>query len=160
MKTRNHPTRRKRTGFIALLLALFGIGTTGCIVPCMYGSPTADFTVKGKVVDESGAPISGLQVILGRRYYDSPSVIYDENYFPIDTIQTGPDGIYQYQTMNGAAFPVDNLQVDVNDIDGEAGGGAFESASLVVKKIEYDGGKGWYEGHAEIEVPDIILKKK
>ena len=158
MKTRNNRYyKARKTGLFAILLSLVGLGSVGCYGPLMYGTPSADFSVKGKVTDENGLPIPDLQVILGRRYY-SNSVIYDHTYFPIDTVKTGSDGIYR---MNAEReFPPENLQVDVNDIDGDAGGGAFESASLVVKKIEYDGGKGWYEGHAEIKVPDIILKKK
>ena len=158
MKTRNNRHKPRKTGLFAILLSLVGLGSVGCYGPLMYGTPSADFSVKGKVTDESGRPIPDLQVIIGRRYYSSTSVIYNQTYFPIDTIKTGSDGIYR---MNAEGeFPPENLQVDVNDIDGEAGGGQFESASVVVKDIEYKGGSGWYEGEANIEVPDIKLKKK
>ena len=155
----------KKLGFFAMLLALLGIG--GCEASeeifdarsqlAMYGTPTATFSVKGTVKDEKGKPISNLQVILGQRYYNSASVIYDVNYVPIDTLTTDANGVYQ---MSKTRFPVINLQVDVNDIDGEAGGGQFESSTLVIQNIQYEGGDGWYRGKADVKVPDIKLKKK
>lgn len=144
-----------RVGFIALLCSLVGLGTT-CCYPCMYGSPTADFSAKGRVIDEAGQPIQGLQVILGNRRHGEN---YDgTSYTPIDSLKTGPNG--EYEVYFASTIPVTNLQVDVNDIDGEANGGSFESATVLVKDIQYEDGKGWYEGSAEILVPDIKLKKK
>lgn len=140
-----------------MLLALLGLSATGCIIPCMYGTPHADWTVKGKVVDENGAGVSGLQVILGNRYENTAQVIYDENYWPLDTLTTGSDGTYNVE-QNG--FPINQLQVDIKDIDGEAGGGEFADVTLIVKDFQFEDGKGWYSGHAEINVPDIIVKKK
>ncbi len=156
---RNKSRSRRRTGLFSLLLGLLGAGTSGCITPCMYGSPSADYSVKGKVIDENGKPIPGLQVVLAHRYDNTDAVIYDENYLPIDTLQTGTDGIYRLETQTG--FPISKLQVDVHDIDGEANGGAFNDAALVIRDIDYSGGdKNWYAGYAEINIPDIILKKK
>ncbi len=144
-----------RVGFIALLCSLVGLGTTGCY-PCMYGSPTADFSAKGRVIDEKGQPIQGLQVILGNRWHGEN--YNGTSYKPIDSLQTGPNG--EYEVFFASTIPITNLQIDVNDIDGEANGGTFESATVLVKDIQYEDGKGWYEGSAEILVPDITLKKK
>jgi hypothetical protein len=147
----------RKTGFISMLLALFGLGASGCIVPCMYGSPTADWTVRGKVLDEQGKGVPGLQVILGNRYDNSEGVIYDQNYWPLDTLTTGTDGTYQ---VDQGGFPINQLQVDIHDIDGEQNGGEYADVTLIVKDFEFEDGKGWYEGHAEINVPDIVVKKK
>ena len=154
----------KKLGFFAMLLALLGIG--GCTseeifyereMMAMYGTPTANFSVKGTVTDEKGKPISNLQVILGQRYYNNSGVIYDVNYVPIDTLTTDAKGVYQ---MSKTRFPVQNLQIDVNDIDGEAGGGQFESSTFIINDIKYEGGEGWFRGTANVKVPDIKLKKK
>lgn len=154
MKTRRHNNCHK-VGFIALLCSLIGLGTTGCY-PCMYGSLTADFSAKGRVIDEDGQPIQGLQVTLGHRWHGEN---YDgTSYKPIDSLKTGPNG--EYEVFFASTIPILNLQVDVNDIDGEANGGNFESATVLVKDIQYENGKGWYEGEAAVEVPDIKLKKK
>jgi len=144
-------------GFISLLLALLGLGSTGCYMPLMYGTPNADWRVKGKVVDEDNHPISGLQVVLGNRFENSADVIYDVNYSPLDTLLTAGDGSY---CLERNSFPVNLLDIHIQDIDGDLNGGEFEDAHLVIRDISYDGGKGWYEGHADIDVPDIILKKK
>lgn len=156
MKTHKSHTRKEKGGFFALLLALVGISMTGCV--CMYGSPTADWAVKGKVIDENGQPVPGLQVALGNRMDNEPGVIYDENYWPLDTLQTGPDGVYQ---VVSSGFPLSKLQIDVKDIDGEANGGEFYDATLVISDFKFEEGKGpWYSGHADIQVPDIVVKKK
>ena len=160
-------SRNTHLGFFALLLALLGIGGCSDIndednpfknALSMYGTPTAQYSVKGKVTDEKGKALQGMQVILGNRFYDSASVIYDQHYFPIDTLTTDANGVYQYDS--GTVFPVENLQIDVNDIDGAAGGGEFQSATTVVKNIEYKGASSWYRGKADIKVPDFKLKKK
>lgn len=147
------------TGFISLLLALLGLGTTGCIFfPVMYGSPSAEWSVKGKVVDESGKSVPGLQVVLINHYENSASVIYDQNDWPLDTLRTGTDGSYE-AARHG--FPLQQLKVEVKDIDGEANGGEFHDASVIVKDFKFEDGDGaWYSGHADINVPDIIVYKK
>lgn len=135
-------------GLFALLLGLVGVGTSGCWQVCMYGSPCAEWEVKGKVVDEAGAPISGLQVVLGNR-------TNGDFYYSLDTLQTNAEGIYQI--ASGGA-PISNLQVDVHDIDGDQHG-AFRDTTVVVRDLQYDEGDGaWYIGRVAIDVPDITLK--
>ena len=158
MKRHKFMKRKEKGGFFALLLALVGIGSTGCWQVCMYGSPTAEWSVKGKVIDEAGKPVPGLQVVLGNRTDNEPGVIYDQNYWPLDTLKTGPDGVYQ---VTDQGFPLSKLQVDVTDVDGAANGGEFNSASVVVSDFKFKNGDGaWYSGHADIAIPDIVVKKK
>ena len=160
----------KKIGFFAMLLSLLGIG--GCDIlenggddggmRLMYGTPTADWSIKGKVTDEDNNPIGGIQVILGSRQENTSSVIYDVNYFPIDTLITGSDGTYSMSNdRNGRNhYPVKTLQVDVKDIDGPDNGGEFNDSQIVIRDIRYEGGSVWYKGRAEIQVPDFVLKKK
>ena len=158
MKKHKSHIRKERSGLFTLLLALVGIGTTGCWQICMYGTPSAEWAVKGKVIDESGKPVPGLQVALGNRMDNEPGVIYDQNYWPLDTLKTGPDGVYQ---VVSSGFPLSKLQVDVTDIDGEANGGEFNDVTLVISDFTFEDGKGaWYAGRADINVPDIVVKKK
>ena len=76
---------------------------------------------------------------------------------PLDTLYTGMDGTYHTEEHG---FPLNQLQVDIHDVDGPAEGGEFTDVTLIIKDFEFEGGKGWYSGHAEINVPDIIVKKK
>ena len=145
----------RHTGFLSILLTFFGLGATSCVV--MYGSPTADWSVKGKVVDETGKCIPDLQVVLTNHFPNTSEVIYDQNDWPMDTLRTGTDGSYG---VEGRGFPLSQLKVEVQDVDGEANGGTFADVTLVIKNFEYKDGKGWYEGHAEITVPDIVAKKQ
>ena len=154
--TDNHPYRR-RTGFISLLLALIGIGTSSCIGPTMYGTPHAEFEIKGKVVSEDGKAVESIQVVLPEKQISGNGVIYDQEFIPIDTLYSNSIGEFQ---MERSIFPARNLQIDFHDIDGEKNLGEFEDVTLVYKDIEYEGGKGWYSGKAEITVPEVILKKK
>ena len=148
----------RRTGLFSMLLALLGMSATSCfLTPCMYGSPSADWTVKGKVIDDAGNPVAGLQVVLGNLYESNENVIYDQEFWPLDTLKTGTDGLY---AVDQHGFPLNCLRIDVHDIDGKAGGGEYADASLIVRDFEFEGGKGWYEGHADINIPDIIVKKK
>ena len=50
-----------------LLLGILGFtacgeGGAGGGMMCEYGTPTADFTVKGKVTDADGKPIKGIEI--------------------------------------------------------------------------------------------------
>ena len=140
----------KKTGFLAMLLSLLGLAPAcNIIAPCMYGSPNADWSVKGKVIDENGKPVGGLQVVIDYN---------DQEGWPVDTLKTRSDGGYSLED-NG--FPFHQLKVEVEDIDGEAGGGQFQKATLIVRDIQYKHGDGaWYSGHADIAVPDIVVYKK
>lgn len=49
----------------------------------------------------------------------------------------------------------------MKDIDGEANGGEFADAAVIISDFKFEGGDGaWYDGHADINVPDIVVKKK
>ena len=96
--------------------------------------------------------------MLNNHFQNNQDVIYDQNDWPLDTLKTRSDGTYEIE-QDG--FPIQQLKVEVEDIDGEAGGGEFQKATLVVRDIQYKGGdKAWYSGHADINVPDIVVHKK
>jgi len=155
----HNPFKKSRpTGFLAMLLTLVGLAPAcDIIAPCMYGSPSADWTVKGKVIDEQGNGVEGLQVVVSNYYPNSAEVIYDENENPLDTLRTAFDGTYG---LEGGGFPLNQLKVKVEDIDGEAGGGEFVDATIVISDIDYKKSDGWYVGHTDINVPDIVVYKK
>ena len=155
-----------KIGFFAMLLALFGI--SGCnaidneedngIMYVMYGSPTAQYSIKGKVTDEAGKVIPELEVTFYGMWTDDAGYSYSR---PIAApIKTDVKGTYD---MTGNGFPYNRLKVKIVDSDGPLNGGDFASDSTIVsvefKKDKKDNNY-WYHGEANVAVPTVKLKKK
>ena len=120
-----------------------------------YGTPNADYTVKGKVVNKStGKAIEGIrvaynpEVYVGTMYGVPPAPYKPKNY-----VITNAKGEYKLTEKLSISeiqyignFPL--LPVYVEDIDGEKNG-LFQSETLQVdfKSAEKTGKpKGWYDG--------------
>ena len=116
---------------IIVLLAILGVFNS-CRQPDEYGTPYADYELKGTVTDaETSNPIKNIRVI-HQRYRD--------------TIYTNAEGKYAF-VYNGDLIEYLNLKFE--DIDGEENGGYFAPQEIAVKFTQADRvekGKGWYEG--------------
>jgi putative lipoprotein (rSAM/lipoprotein system) len=148
----------------ALLTALLSMLGYGCsensmdmygTPPVEYGAPHADYIVKGVVTDEAGTPIEGIKTSLKQVWMGQDGVYVDG----IDSVQTDDTGHYQlqYEGMRNSA-----MKLIVEDTDGEANGGDFQSDTLDVefdKAIQTKKGEGWYNGVFEIS-KDVKMKKK
>lgn len=128
----------------------------------MYGVPTMDFVVKGKVVNEQGKPVSGMQVILVNQTVDiSPESMQEDNPFVKDYIANASDttdaeGNFQCKTRD---VPVENQRVIVRDIDGDHNG-KYGDQMLNVTFTPDDQTKeanGWYRGTRQKEM-NITVK--
>lgn len=163
MKTHKH-NKARALRFFSMLLALLGLGV-GCeelgIVEVMYGSPSAHFSVKGKVTDEQGNPIQNLDVsfhgVISNE--EGQTIVVPNSYIPV---KTDTKGTYLIETSS--IRPYTTIQVNVKDTDGSANGGEFASDSLrnstyvfIKDKKDKD---SWSIGTADITMPDIKLKKK
>ena len=84
MENINLQLLRKINCLLTGLLAIIGFscGENGEI-PCEYGSPHANFQIKGKVTDMKGEPIPDLQVRIKR----AESLIRRDGYIPIPSRQ-------------------------------------------------------------------------
>ncbi len=160
MKARNHFKPRKFS-LLALLLSFLGLGG-GCevIEPVMYGSPYANYSVKGTVTDENGNPIKDLEVRLyGVTTYEGKEYSIPNHLEPVKTDQ---QGTYYLEMSYGSYY--DKLQINVKDIDGAANGGEFASDSLRSGTLTFlkdkDDKNMWFVGNADISMPDIKLKKQ
>ena len=160
MKTHIH-NKTSRLGFFSMLLALLGLGSCNDIgiVQVMYGSPTAHYSVKGKVTDESGNPIQNLDVNLyGVSSYEGQDYARPNSLPPVKTDQKGT------YLLEMSAFPYTTVQVNVKDVDGPANGGEFASDSVRTSTFMFlkdkDDKNTWSVGKADITMPDIKLKKK
>ena len=121
-----------------------------------YGSPSADYIVKGIVTDETGNPIHGIKTSLKQGWQTDEGLYV----FGIDSIQTSESGNYQLKS-NG--LPAGQTKLIVEDIDGEANDGEFMSDTLDIdynKAVKTKDGDGrWYYGVYEI-IQNVKLKKK
>lgn len=143
-------SRKLLKGTNWLLAAVLGLlGFTGCDIlgggRAEYGTPHADYTVKGKVVDkETKEPIEGIGVKLGPTEY------------PIaqhSSVTTGVTGEFEV-TRQG--FPEMDLTLYVDDIDGEENGAyASESLDIDFSGAEHIGGSGHWD-HGDFTVTQNV----
>ncbi len=125
----------------------FSIPMFGCDVPDMYGTPWADYEVKGKVLNADGDPIKGIKVSLIEDQYNSQST---------QSLENG-----EFKVKLGA-IPFDKLQLTAQDIDGTENGGEFEekTVELDFSKVGFEGDSdGWYHGKKSLE-QTIVLEEK
>ena len=106
-----------------------------------YGTPEAAYRVLGKVTDDEGKPIDGIQV---------------EMYGSKDT--TDVNGAYN---VSCRVIPYDTMTVEYCDIDSTANGlYADTSVAVSFREAPYIGGDGhWYSGTATV-VQNVKLKMK
>ena len=107
---------------IVVLLGVLGISVA--FHSCMkteYGVPHADYEIKGIVTNkETSKPIQNIQVV-HQRYHD--------------TTYTNSDGKYTFIYNSNL---LDGLHLVVEDIDGEANGGEFDTKEIDIKITQAD----------------------
>ncbi len=111
--------------------------------------PQANYHFSGKVTDESGAPLKGIQVI-ARLGEMTPS-------FTRDTMYTDASGKYEKQDT---FLPYNSADVTFNDIDGAENGGEFESFTIKVMTKPFERGNGASFSGSFLVEADAVLKKK
>lgn len=139
--------------FIYWLLTMLGFSSmAGCDVPVMYGTPSADYEIKGKVLDADGDPIKGIKVEV-QTYVVRPEPVTIQRKFSLD------DETYDASVQT---FPVSKLRLVAQDVDGAENGGEFAERTIELdfSKVEATGDKGaWYSGKFSLE-QDIVLEEK
>ena len=114
-------------------------------IPCMYGTPTIEYRVKGKVTDTEGSPIKG--IVVSSTNDTGLGAVTNEN-GSFTTNKVSDMSIYGTLTFT--------------DTDGDANGGDFATKDVSVEslpKVEIKGGDGWYNGEYEVTA-DVKLTKK
>lgn len=140
----------KRLMYILLSM----LGFTSCIggMVCEYGTPTTDFTVKGKVTDKAGTPIKGIVV-------SSKNVSSFADGSGLSAV-TAADGTFVTNKM--MEFGVEGTLV-FTDTDGEDNGGDFATLEVELQKLPKSqikkGDGNWYHGEYEVTA-DVKLDKK
>ncbi len=136
--------KRKALSFInrclTAVLALLGFQACNSFV-CLYGSPSANLEVKGKVANTKQEPLKDIQVVVN----------------PIgnwkDTLYTNENGEYHWSIQHYS--PTDSATVVVNDTTGQY----VSDSTKVAYRYDRTKADDWYEGVATAEA-DFELKKK
>lgn len=133
---------------IALAAGLLGLNMGcekmyGCPEPDMYGCPEADYEVKGRVTNQHGDPIPGIQARLGG-----------------DTVYTDAEGMYDTKTT-ASPWAASSIKLYVSDVDGPENGSYKDTiVDMPFQNADFEGGDGaWYMGRATME-QDVALEEK
>ncbi len=151
--------------FISIVTGLLGIlGFQSCNLlgnyKVMYGTPHADFNVKGQVTDEDGKPVQGARTVIDAYYgwTDDLGISY-RNLDYSDTLYTDSQGkVYAGASVFGKSS---HITVTVTDVDGPANGEFEETIieDLQMHKVK-DGDGSWYGGAYEMEFDAVVKMKK
>lgn len=134
------------------LLSLLGFGTscsdndnTPENFMCEYGTPSATFSVKGKVTDDEGKPIPGIEVQLEKDY---------------DKQLTDEQGNFEF--VKSLTFHIDEkpMPLRFTDIDGPENG-SFEPATVDVQFTQNPDVKpgSWYQGDFTAQDVTATMKR-
>ena len=126
----------------------------------VYGVPTVDYTVKGRVVDPAGKPVKGVQVMLINSEID-PENLPESPYWDeqLKRIADTTDAHGNFEVRN-TDRPREQVRVMVRDVDG-AKNGKFENQVVDVEFGEPEGGRGnWKLGERKAEVTVKMKRKK
>ena len=146
---------------LVALLGLLGFEACGGEDPEYaeeYGCPYVKYQVKGIVTDSEGHPIKGIKVKVAEQglINDSEMIFHG-----IDSVETDAAGAYQTQVMEDITIN-NHSKLLLEDTDGEANGGDFQSDTLNLsdlEKILVEKGSGWYNGRYDLKA-DVTLKSK
>lgn len=127
--------------------------------PLMYGVPTINFKVKGKVVDENGKPVKGMQVVLLNGDIDETNLQeanpnYLQQYFERAGDTTQADGSFKVETRDR---PRNHQHILVRDIDGKKHGEYKED--VVPVKFDMSKSSNNRTGTVEEEITVTVVKK-
>lgn len=112
--------------------------------PPAYGTPVAEFSVKGKVTDADENPIGNIEV----------SGAYN-------SVRTAADGTFEYKGEEVSTSELSEITLHFTDRDGEENGGEFETKTEIIPLVQTDPGDGaWDSGDYTAENVRIILQKK
>ena len=111
---------------LTVLLSMLGYGcSTSSDEVVEYGTPYAEYRVKGQVTDESGVPINGIKTSSKNVVVSGISGVQG---FGLDSVQTDASGQF---AVSFRCFPGNpETKLIVEDIDGDANGGEFLSGLL------------------------------
>ena len=160
MKKIKYTCLKKYNAFIVFLISFLGFASSCDILggKAMYGTPSADFIVKGKVEDtDSKNPIVGVKMEMSREMNSKNGKVFVDVGSSFSVESTG-----KYEVTDNQAFPEDqNYKIKFRDIDGVQNG-EYEplDTTIIFQNPKFAKGDGsWYIGQTE-KVVNVELKPK
>lgn len=132
-------------------------------VMAMYGVPTVDYRVRGKVLNEDGDPVKGIQVVLVNNTINADAdtiygnVNHINEYIQVASDTTDVKGEFETSVKD---MPSESIRLLVRDRDGELNG-LYENVLMEIPISQEDikdNGHGWFLGTAEKNV-SVKLRK-
>lgn len=138
---------------VAAIVSVFGFH--GCDIHAVdYGCPCAEFTMKGTVTTEENTPLEDIRVTV-----EVWSVAgNDKRQMYEKTTCTDADGKVSVNT--GFVYVPDSVSVKIDDVDGEANGGDFQSQVLSPKVVMTKDKDGEWSLGTYAATFDVKLQKK
>ena len=130
----------------------------------MYGVPTMDFVLKGRVINTDGQGVGGMQVILVNTRVDlSPEEMYEDNPMVQEYIKDASDttDAEGYFSCHMQDVPTDIHHVIVRDIDGEKNEAYVDQMVPVnfADGEQTEERRGWRMGTRTKDVDITVFKK-
>ena len=132
------------------IITLLGFTSTSCFTVA-YGSPTSDYQAEGRITDQEGYPIKGIEVkakFSDGETSDTPAVYSDE------------DGTFITDKYRDRYI----VSLTATDIDGEKNGGEFETKEIDLTKMKPDIQKSkkneWYSLNLYKDVEIKLTEKR
>lgn len=118
----------------------------------MYGTPIAEYQVKGCVTDADDNPIAGLRVVITETGFG------EEN--DMQTLTTNKNGEYISEKKE-RKYRTNTLTI--TDIDGDENGGSFKEKTFNLNEIkpvlDKSKAEGWYEGVYVYTINTSLLRE-
>ena len=123
-------------------------------MPVEYGTPNANYSVKGMVTDEANKPIPGIKVTIGK------SGLPYNSYYDLKTLSTDANGQF-VKSYIGESLRDITFSLTFEDVDGPLNGEfATKEQTVEIKMTELkDGSSSWYKGEATKEITVKLTSK-
>ncbi len=111
---------------------------------CMYGTPSAEYRIKGTVTDKDGRPVTSANVIIRNLGYESQFAEDEALYKDVwlnDTLKVNDKGEYLFVDRD-SGWGENDFRVVVHDV-------AHKPDSVKVTLVPKDGDGAWFEGTGE-----------
>lgn len=127
-------------------------------VVLLYGVPRVNYTVKGRVVNQDGNPVKGIQVLLVNSHLDvdnMPDSPYWDRRLQEISDTTDDNGEF---TVNTSDSPWEQVRVMTRDIDGKANGSYQNQLIDVEFQDQKNGNRRVSEWELSTKTAEITVK--